>query len=202
MAAGRPRRVRPRDRRRAAAPMKPHGVAMNRLCDRLQQAAAAGVVGCLGAAANAWQAGVVDGGGGHYAATVNESGHAFGQYCFVNDGLCYWILVLATTCREGERYPVLVNSDAGASSHEILCLGPFRVAGRELWRYAFVDFNAIDSVVRSGLRIGIALPLQSDQFRVVRFDLPRSNDILDRVRERALREFRSAPRRSTRDQLL
>ncbi|GFO68196.1 hypothetical protein GMLC_17750 [Geomonas limicola] len=101
-----------------------------------------------------------------YAATVNDSGGLLGEFCFLKDNSCAWLLGMATACNQGASYPVLANSDAGAIQLQVYCDGQLE---NGLFRYVFTEFAAIDDLVKKSSKIGFAVPLQSDQFRVVRF---------------------------------
>jgi hypothetical protein len=103
-----------------------------------------------------------------YAASVNDSGNVLGQYCFPDDGACVWLIGIKTGCEPGGKYPVLANSDTGAAHLDALCGGKLSDG---LYRYAFSDFSAIDNFIKQATRVGFALPLQEDQFRVIRFNL-------------------------------
>ena len=68
--------------------------------------------------------------------------------------------------------------------------------------YAFNDFDRLTSLVtRGSSRIGIAIPLNGGQFRVVRFDLQGSQAALAAMRSTAASKLRPA-RRGTRDEQL
>ncbi|QPK63285.1 hypothetical protein IVG45_21180 [Methylomonas sp. LL1] len=127
-----------------------------------------------------WFVDVSKSGGFLYAATVNDSGNFFGQYCYPGSGSCMWFLGMKVSCKEGEQYPVLVNSDVGSNQLQLLCTGKL---DNSLYRYAFTDFDAVDEVVKKGLRVGFAAPLQSDQFTVIRFNLDGSNRAVAGMRE-------------------
>jgi hypothetical protein len=101
-----------------------------------------------------------------YAATINDSGALLGQFCSLKDGNCMWLLGMSTACNKGDSYPVLVNSDAGALHLQVYCDGQLESGS---YRYAFTDFDAVDNAIRKSSKIGFAVPLQSDQFKVVRF---------------------------------
>lgn len=101
-----------------------------------------------------------------YAVTINDSGALLGQYCFLKDGSCAWLLGMNTSCNKGDSYPVLVNSDAGALHLKVYCDGQLDSGSH---RYVFTEFDAIDDAVKKSAKIGFAVPLQSDQFKVVRF---------------------------------
>jgi hypothetical protein len=142
-----------------------------------------------------WYAGTQDNNIGLYAATVNDSRGVLGLYCMFEDNMCYWLLKTDINCREGNSYPILVNSDSGSSHHEIYCI-KLGDAGR----FAFKNFDAIDSVVRSNKTLGIAFPMQSGRFQVSRFSLAGAAQALDYMQS----AMSKAPTRSrgTRDQTL
>jgi len=131
-----------------------------------------------------------------YAISVNDSGNVFGQFCFPNAGSCAWLIGLKTACKSGDQYPVLANSDAGAVQLEVLCDDQL---ANGLYRYAFTDFEKVDNLVRQSGRVGFALPLQQDQFQVVRFNLRGASAALSAMRTAAERKITPAPR-GTRDQ--
>lgn len=114
-----------------------------------------------------------------FAATTNDNGHLLGQYCSPETGNCLWILGISTTCKLGDKYPILANSDSGASHLSVHC--DEQLEDRK-FRYVFSKFNDIDSIIKGSLRIGFALPLQSDNFRVIRFDLSGANRAINFMR--------------------
>ena len=120
------------------------------------------------AQSSSWTTGVTDSKDTLYAATVNDSGNVFGEYCKVKDGSCVWLLGMSSACKEGDQYPVLANSDAGSVPVTVYCSAKIAEIG---FRYVFTDFKAIDSIVTEAIRVGFAVPLQGDQFRVLHFDL-------------------------------
>ncbi len=125
-----------------------------------------------------WMVGTIEGGEGYFAATVNDSNAVLGQYCYLESGDCLWLLATSTNCEEGERYPVLVNADAGSAQLELVC----RKLGKKP-RYIFTNFESIDKSVRnSGKYIGFAFPLQSGLFQVDRFLLDGAVESLVRMR--------------------
>lgn len=115
-----------------------------------------------------WETGIIEESGVAYAGTANESGSIIGQYCTLQDGSCVWTLGTSSACKDGNRYPVLANSDQGAGQLEVYC---GKQLDKDLYQYVFTDFSKIDNLIRNGLRIGLALPLQSDNFVILRFDL-------------------------------
>jgi hypothetical protein len=134
-----------------------------------------------------------------YAGTLNDSGHVFGQWCDVDAGSCIYVLVLSTRCDEDESYPVLVNSDTSSLSTTLVCRGRLE-SGK--YRYSLGNFDDIDAIVRKAKRVGIAIPLEGDQFRVVRFSLEGALASLTIMRASAEKAVPVQPTKSTRDQRL
>ena len=121
-----------------------------------------------------WWVGLLNGDIGVFAGTTNDSNGVFGQFCLKEANNCYWLMTTDLDCTEGSKYPVLVNSDAGASNQELYCL---KVEGKP--RYAFSNFDAINETVATSKRISIALPIGNSQFQVSRFSLSGSNDAIE-----------------------
>lgn len=144
-----------------------------------------------------WVEGTQSGGGGLYAATINDSGNVFGQYCFTGQGSCVYILGMDTSCNEGDRYPVLINASEGAVSTEVLCGGLLEVGK---YQYILTNFKLIDGTIKKSDRIGFAVPLKYDRFIVVRFDLNGSNQAIAVMRALVEQSQSTQPHQSTRDQ--
>lgn len=149
--------------------------------------------------AGTWTTGITDSGELFYAATVNDSGNLLGEYCSPNTGDCIWLLGMRTACKEGDQYPVLANSDAGASHILVYCSAKL---DNGLYRYVFTEFDAINNIITNGSRLGFAVPLKEDQFRVIRFHLKGSNRALTQMQEavRVVQEKSSSKNTGTRDQ--
>ncbi|HIH0944418.1 TPA: hypothetical protein ACYHTU_003532, partial [Vibrio cholerae] len=49
-----------------------------------------------------------DGDDYYYAATINNSGHVFGKYCYFENKQCLFLITVDITCTKGNKYPVLV----------------------------------------------------------------------------------------------
>jgi hypothetical protein len=117
------------------------------------------------------------------AVTVNDSNHEFGQYCFFDkDSSCNWFLAMDTSCIDGSKYAVLANADGEALYLEVLCLGEIKGG----YAYAFTDFDKVDKLIRASKRqIGFAVPLQGDEFAVVRWNLNGVTNALSAMRTAA-----------------
>jgi hypothetical protein len=114
----------------------------------------------------AWSVGVMKANEGTFATTGSDKGSVLGQYCYAAPGHCVWILAADLSCEAGNRYPALVNTEAGAAVLEILCLD---LGGKR--RFAFTDFDAIDGIVHKARTLRVALPTANGLFRVSRFSL-------------------------------
>jgi hypothetical protein len=113
-----------------------------------------------------WAVGSIVGNEGLYAATMNDSNALLGQYCYFEGENCVWLLANDLGCENGSKYPVLINTDAGATSMELECM---KLGGKP--RYAFTDFQSIDKSISETSNLGIAFPLQSGRFQVNRFSM-------------------------------
>jgi hypothetical protein len=139
-----------------------------------------------------------------YAATVNDSGNVFGQWCDPQDRSCTYLVAFPASCRDGARYPALANGDGGADSVTLICRGALdgrNAEGRPLYRYAFENFDQVDTLVRGSRRIGIAFPIDGDAFRVLRFSLAGSQAAIATMRG-AVERGPAPGRQNTRDQRL
>ncbi|MCM0082453.1 hypothetical protein L4X63_12715 [Geomonas sp. Red32] len=124
-----------------------------------------------------------------YAATVNESGALLGQFCFVEGGSCVWLIGMDTGCNKGDEYTVLANSDAGSSAMQVLCDGQL---DNGMYRYGFSDFESIDTLLKTATRVGFAVPLQSDQFKVFRFKLEGAKPAISVMRALAEKRMKNS----------
>lgn len=116
-----------------------------------------------------WTYGRSDDRSSFYAFTTNDSGAVLGEWCSASSGKCLWMIGLSTGCEQNSSYPILANADKGAASVMISCSG--KIPNTELSRYQFLGYKDIESVLKDSTRIGFAIPMQLDQFRVVRFSL-------------------------------
>jgi hypothetical protein len=140
---------------------------------------------------------------GLFAATTNDSGNILGKYCFATLDGCMYLLAMKTSCEQGNKYPVLVNANTGSQTLEVYCNG---LLGRyNLYQYVFTEFDKIEDTVLRANRVGFAVPLQSDQFNVIRFSLMGSNEAIEAMTQaygRGAARGGLGGRSSTRDQRL
>jgi hypothetical protein len=115
-----------------------------------------------------WSTGVTGDKSGVYASTVNDEGSVFGEYCYFSTKICSWNIAIDMVCEKDAYYPVLANSDKGAASLMLQCVGP--MTGNSLYyQYVFNNWKDVEKLIKTGSKLGIATPLQSDQFKVYRF---------------------------------
>ena len=135
---------------------------------------------------------------GYSVTTVNDSGRALGQYCFFENESCYWLIELDSHCEEDHKYPVLANGDTGAASLELICYGRLDDGG---YGYAFTNFDQVDKIIQQSSRVGFAIPMQDDEFRVVRFNVRGATRAISAMSEAAAKRSKAVPR-NTRDKRL
>jgi hypothetical protein len=123
---------------------------------------------------------------GYYAATANESGRILGQYCYLSDNTCIYTVSFGITCEEGDKHPVLVNSNTGVLSVDIIC--GHKMSANENAFY-ITPFDAIDNTVRNASTIGFALAMESGRFKVVRFSLAGSTYAIESMLDEVAKRF-------------
>ena len=127
------------------------------------------------------------------AVTVNDSGHTFGEFCDLDEGNCYWLIEMSSSCDEGTTSAVLGNSDGAAVNLELLCVG--RLEGGS-YAYAFRDFDRVDKLVRHSDRVAFAVPLGGDEFRMVKYSLRGTVDALAVMLAATNKRLKSVPNKS------
>jgi hypothetical protein len=121
-----------------------------------------------------------------YAASANEAGNVFGQFCYLSEGSCVWLIGVKTRCQQGDRYPVLANSNVGAMHLEVLCDGRLDSG---LYRFAFTNFDQVEKLVTHSDRVSFAIPVEDAQFGIVRFSLQGAAAALSELRQAAQRRI-------------
>jgi len=108
-----------------------------------------------------------------YAITLNKSENLFGQFCYYDSGKCFYIVSFDAACSKGDSYPVLINTDIGAGTKQIVC--DTNINDSKNYRY-FISYEDIDPLTKNAKKIGFAIPMQSDEFRAIRFSLDGASD--------------------------
>ncbi len=115
-----------------------------------------------------WFTGMTSNKAAVYAATANDDGFVFGQYCYFSEKSCSWYVALDMGCEQNSTYPILASTDKGAATFTLKCIGKM---DESHYTYVFTNWKDLEALIMTGARLGIATPLQSDQFRVYRFSL-------------------------------
>lgn len=134
-----------------------------------------------------WRTGVTTNGREFFAYTLNDGGQAFGEWCSVDSGSCTWMIGMSAGCDKNLAYPVLANSDVEAESLSMNCSGT--IEDTDLSRYAFTDFKSVKTLLKDAHVVGFAVPMQSDQFRVVKFSLNGCSDAISAMEAGAMAAY-------------
>jgi hypothetical protein len=122
-----------------------------------------------------------------YAATTNDDGQLLAQYCDVSNGTCQWVMITEIGCDVGKtQTPTLVAAPAGGISTTLACLSKFVTAGKTFHKFGFYPFDSVDTAFRQTGTVGIAFPMETGQFRVVRFSLSGGAGVIDAMRAKAV----------------
>jgi hypothetical protein len=100
------------------------------------------------------------------AYTSNSSGSSFGLLCIDS---CTFYLDSGIQCTENAKTPFLVNADSGSTFVISSCIH-FPQNGRVRYVNSIQDKDVVTAIA-SGQIIGFAIPLESGDFKVVRFSL-------------------------------
>lgn len=121
----------------------------------------------------------------YYAATINSSGHVFGKYCYFDEQQCLFLIGIDISCKTGNKYPVLVNAESGSLNMNLVC-------GDEVGKQQvliFDNFDQIERTAKESNKLGVAIPLESGQFKVSRFSMSGSTYSLDKMTEEATKRL-------------
>lgn len=99
----------------------------------------------------------------YLASTTNASQSAFGVVCGTE---CVFFFNPVLACNDSAKIPVLINSPAGAFPATLTC----RKTGDRNLLSAPIDTTLLDAMEIGG-ELGVALPMESGQFKVTRFSL-------------------------------
>lgn len=120
-------------------------------------------------AQDTWSAGASDIGEPH-ATTTNEDQSVFGKVCSSDGSSCRWFVALSTPCVRGAQTPLLLNTPKEAHATTAVCEGTRPFGAHNLHLYHLTDFKYFEDLARLPGIFGVAMPLESGQFRVSRFN--------------------------------
>jgi len=102
--------------------------------------------------------------------TVNQSGSIFGFICSASVNRCTYYISAHTTCDPGSTSTILINTDAGALTSTITC-----TKFGDNYYNAVQNTDILDKGITTSSNLGIAIPMKSGEFKVVRFSLVGAN---------------------------
>lgn len=112
------------------------------------------------------------------AGTANQAGDFIGFRCFSSTKQCVHAIGTDIVCDDGDEYPVLVNSDYSALSMDAVCS-----KNGNKHELLLTKYDDIHSILLKGNNIGFAIPMNSGQFKAVRFSLNGSDKAMNLVEE-------------------
>lgn len=112
------------------------------------------------------------------ALTLNDSGSFIGFRCFASTQMCIHALSAGTKCEDGGNYPILINSDYSSLSMDAIC--SINGTNHELF---LTKYDVIHDILLKGNHVGFAIPMESGQFKVVRFSLDGSDAAMNFVEQ-------------------
>jgi hypothetical protein len=107
------------------------------------------------------------------AATGSDSGAVLGVWCSLETESCFAYFNSGTACAEGRGVPVLLNTATGAAVLQSTC-----TAIGKMWVNVFDDYSSATTLMLKATRVGIAIPLDSGMFKVIRFSLAGAGDAI------------------------
>ncbi len=117
---------------------------------------------------------------GFQIAMVANGDNSTGIVCEIKKDSCYAYVAIGSTCEDGEPYPILLNAPTGAFASMATC----RHMNKKFQILEIDEFEKMISAFESGGEIGYATPMQSGQFKVVRFSTTGATAALKAARAR------------------
>ncbi len=124
----------------------------------------------------------------YFAGTVNSDGYYFAQYCYFELGTCVYVVSLGITCKAGDEYPALINSDSAATPVTLTCT--HKSGNRCIFTVG--KFADVDRVVRTSTHFEVAVATANDQSKT-HFSLAGSKYAIDQMRSAAAPKMKAKP---------
>lgn len=122
----------------------------------------------------------------NFAITTNSKDELFGQFCYLDDQACYYMLNMRLDCEPGEIYPAMISAKSGTRKTNLVCSD----FGEEP-TFMLQPFDEIDNLVRTESKFGLVVGLESGQFKVSRFSLKGSTRMVSEMRAMTLKQIRN-----------
>lgn len=123
------------------------------------------------------------------AITMNEEESLLGQYCYFKSKKCIYQITIHIECDEGGDYPALLVVKSGSQALDLLCV----TSDSQSSTFAVIGFDEFDQVIRGQSRIGIAVGMADERFKVSRFSLKGSVKAIDHMRLGTVRLIENRP---------
>lgn len=137
------------------------------------------------------------------AYTANQSGSVLGIYCPGDpDKSCYMTLISDVTCEDGAISPLLLNSDQGAFHITAKCSGVTGAPNNRTSVNIFIESAQISSALNNGLEVGIALPMASGKFKVMRFSAKGASSAIERARQNPAAQKTTPQAKKSKDEFM
>lgn len=101
--------------------------------------------------------------------TTNSSGSTLAYVCMFSSKQCIFYYSSETSCDDKQKSNILISSSIGSFSAETMCQR--REKTEPYLSIINGDYSLFLDAVTKGDIIGIAMPLENGQFRVIRFSL-------------------------------
>lgn len=104
------------------------------------------------------------------ASASNDAGASVGILCSTQAESCTAFVITVSNCEEGAQVPMMLNSEVGAGAITTTCRHlPADESGDVTAMNVVTEFDRMKGALESGGTIGIAIPMASGAFRVLRF---------------------------------
>jgi hypothetical protein len=115
-----------------------------------------------------WTVNVID--GLQLASVENDAGASAGVLCSVETEDCTAFFITNGACTEGDPVPMMLNSPVGAGVITTTCRHlPTGANGGATAMNVVKEFGTVQAALESGGVVGVAIPMASGAFRVLRF---------------------------------
>lgn len=137
--------------------------------------------GCAFAASYTYGDWVTEIGNGYRdASTSNASGSSIGVFCSLSTETCVAYFQSNTRCEQGSTQVALINVDDGAFSTKMSC-APIKSSSGIKYVEFIYGFDRMRRELTNNTDIGLALPLESGLFKIVRFSLRGSKSAINSI---------------------
>lgn len=112
------------------------------------------------------------------AGTLNQAGNFIGFRCFSNTKKCVHALGADIICDDGDKYPILINSNTSSLSMEAICS-----KNGKTYELLLTKYDEIHEILLKSGNVGFAIPMENGNFQAVRFSLNGSDKAIKLVED-------------------